>query len=211
MSIDSNGRNHAAAGTPGGGQFQTERPSYDESVHLGSSQTSFTYDQETLHVTGGEELHDGEEHGLSVDGAAATLTGLRITGKVIDTGAPAAAFETEMAKVYGYTPETHNAKWLHLAGWQFTTAVVFERKGEELTLPAAYQQVAHQASLGEELEKGWAEEDELPENTNLSRLRHESESLRSGLTSVAGEAGAGFLMHGLDAEHFGYDVRNDDE
>ncbi|MGW8431489.1 hypothetical protein ACWGJ9_10400 [Curtobacterium citreum] len=211
MTTDTNGRSHAAAGTPGGGQFQPEAPAYDERVSLTSNPAAeFIYDRQELRITGGEALHDGEEHGLSVDGVAASIKGLRIAGQVSDASAPPAAFTTEMAKVYGYTPETHDAKWVNLAGWRFTTAVVYQRKGTTLTLPQAYQQVAHQASLGQELDHGWAHESELPAGTNISRLRHESASLREGLASVAGEAGAGWLMHGLDAEQFGYNVINAD-
>ncbi len=214
MTTDSNGRSHAAAGTPGGGQFQAEAPSYDESVNLTSSPAAaaeFAYDGLTLRVSGGEALHDGEEHGLSVDGVKASIEGLRVSGAVIDkTRPPHSAFDTEMAKVYGYSANTHNARWLHLEGRTITTAIVYERKDSNLTLSQAYQQVAHQASLGQELDHGWAEESELPTGTNTSRLRHESTSLREGLTSVAGEAGGGWLMHGLDAEHFGYNIIDTD-
>lgn len=212
MTTDSNGRSHAAAGTPGGGQFQAETPTYDERVSLTSSSPSaeFIYDFQELRVTGGEALHDGDEHGLSVAGIAESIKGLHIAADLTGASAPAAAFHTEMAKVYGYTAETHDAKWLNLAGWQSTTAIVYQPKGTTLTPPQAFQQVAHQASLGQELDHGWADESELPAGTNTSRLRHESASLREGLASVAGEAGAGWLMHGLDAEHFGYSIINAD-
>lgn len=212
MTTDSNGRSHAAAGTPGGGQFQAEAPTYDERVSLTTQPgSSFNYDGWTLRVSGGEALHDNEEHGLSVDGVEASIDALRVSGAVLDkTRPPYDVFDTEMAKVYGYRMNTHTARWLHLEGRTITTAVVFERKDSNLTLPQAYQQVAHQASLGQELDNGWAEESELPAGTDTSRLRHESASLREGLASVAGEAGAGWLMHGLDAEQFGYNVINAD-
>ncbi|WIE81121.1 hypothetical protein [Curtobacterium sp. MCSS17_016] len=211
MSIDSNGRSHAAAGTPGGGRFEAEKPSYDETVNLSSVRSAeFHDDGKTLRVTGGEQLHDMEEHGLSLEGMAASINSLRLQGNV-SVPAPREAFNSEMAKVYGYTPATHEAKWVHLAGDQFTEAIVFERQdGAGLTLPAAYQQVAQQASLGEELSNGWAAEEELPEGTDTSRLRHESERIRNGLTAVAGKNGAGWLMHGLDAADFGYSVENAD-
>jgi hypothetical protein len=205
MSIDSNGRNHAAAGTPGGGQFQADRRPHDESVNL--SRPTVTYDVASLNVSGFGAHHFDLEHGLSADGVGVTLDALGIDA-ALTANAPATAFTCATARTFGYTRETHTPRWVTIHGAPSLSAVIFQpNDAADYTSDDAVAQLAQHAAVGERLQQGDLPPTTVPFNTAADTVNVESRQARGVLYETVGRKAAGWLMHGRDAATFGYDVQ----
>lgn len=166
-------------------------------------------------VTDGESYHDMEEHGLGSDGIRNSMGPLGIAAEVFDEDesndltsqiaitldAAATAFASDhgpatplLVKITGRRGEM--------------TTTIYSRSCTP-TPSEIVHMVAESAALGEVINApGSNEFADLGAADRLDRdaLVAESNAIRDALIAAVGRDEAGWLMHGLDAEQFGYRV-----